>query len=177
MRTLKSLLSVTALAFVGLVFSATAAQAQLTSGNAIVTVTVADVLALQVANPAVALSLGSVTDLANGSTFTATAQLVANSNRAFDIKVKSDGNLVGTLTAAGSSIPIANLRVQASPTLANTFTTALTMSSSDQLLITNATAGLAKAYDVKYSMVAGSSDYNVPTGAYIATLTFSISAH
>ncbi|GAB4015234.1 hypothetical protein [Spirosoma koreense] len=153
------------------------AQAQLTSGNAVVTVTVLDVLALVVAVPAVPLGIGTITEFQNGSNFVAPAQLTASSNRPYDIKVKSDGDLQGLLTAAGSSIPINNIMVQAAPTLTTSYTSALNLSTADQAIIANAPAAMLKIYDVKYSTVTNNNAFYVKGGAYMATLTYSISAH
>lgn len=172
----KSVLPVAALIVAGLGLSASSAQAQLTSGNTIVTVTVVDILALTVAVPAVPIAMGSLSEFQSGSGFTAPAQLVASSNRPYDVKVKSDGDLVGTLTATGSSIPISNILVQTSPTAANTFGATLNLSAADQVLISNAPAAMIKTYDVKYSTAANNSAFYVKGGAYVATLTYSISA-
>jgi len=162
---------------IGFCLNVTSANAQLTSGNTVVTVTVVDVLALVVAVPAVPIGMGSLTEFQNGSGFTAPAQLVASSNRPYDIKVKSDGDLQGLLTAAGSSIPISNIAVQAAPTLTSTYTNALNLSAADQVLISNAPSAMAKVYDVKYSTSGNNSAFYVKGGAYVATLTYSISAH
>ncbi|UFH57004.1 hypothetical protein [Spirosoma sp. KNUC1025] len=153
------------------------AQAQITSGNAVVTVTVVDVLALVVAVPAVPLAIGTVTEFQNGATFLAPAQLIASSNRPFDIKVKSDGDLQGILTATGSSIPINNIMVQAAPTLTSSYTSQMSLSAADQALISNSPAAMAKIFDVKYSTAANNQAFYVKGGAYLATLTYSISAH
>jgi hypothetical protein len=153
------------------------AHAQLTSGNTVVTVTVVDILALVVAVPAVPLSIGTLTDFGSGTSFTAPAQLVASSNRPYDIKVKSDGDLQGVLTASGSSIGINNIMVQAAPTLTTTYTSQLNLSAADQVLISNSPAAMAKIYDVKYSTAANNPAFYVKGGAYLATLTYSISAH
>ena len=173
----KSVLSAVALVAAGLGFCASSAHAQLTSGNTIMTVTVVDVLALTVAVPAVPIGMGSLTEFQSGSGFTAPAQLIASSNQPYDVKVRSNGDLVGTLMAAGSSIPISNIMVQTSPTAAGTFGSALSLSSTDQVLISNAPAGMVKTYDVKYSTAANNAAFYVKGGAYVATLTYSIAAH
>lgn len=174
LRLLASTVSSAAL-FFGL--NATPANAQLTSGSTVVTVTVTDVLALVVAVPAVPIAMGTLTDFQNGSGFTAPAQLTASSNRPYDIKVKSDGDLQGQLTASGSSIPISNIIVQAAPTLTSTYTSPLNLSAADQVLISNAPSAMAKIYDVKYSTSSNNAAFYVKGGAYLATLTYSISAH
>jgi hypothetical protein len=173
----RRVLSALAFAAVGIGFSASSAHAQLNSGTTIVTVTVVDILALTVSVPAVPISMGTLTEYQSGSGFTAPAQLVASSNQPYDVKVKSNGDLVGTLTAAGSSIPISNIMVQSSPTTAGTFGTAVNLSSTDQVLISNAAAGMAKTYDVKYSTAANNAAFYVKGGAYAATLTYSLVAH
>lgn len=173
----KSLLSACSLAALGMCLNAAPAHAQLTSGNTVVTVTVTDVLALVVAVPAVPIAMGTLTDFQNGSGFTAPAQLTASSNRPYDIKVKSDGDLQGQLTATGSSIPISNIIVQAAPTLTSTYTSPLNLSAADQVLVSNAPSAMAKIYDVKYSTAANNAAFFVRGGAYLATLTYSISAH
>ena len=172
---IKALALAAGMAVFGLI--ASPAHAQLTSGNAIVTLTVTDVLALVVAVPAVPIGLAQLNDYQSGTSIVIPAQLTASSNRPYDIKVKSDGNLQGQGTAVGESIPISNVMVQASPTLANTYTSQLSLSAADQALVSNAPAALAKIYDVKYSTAANNSAFFVKGGAYIATLTYSISAH
>ncbi len=171
----KYLLSAASLIAVSL--GASPAYAQLTSGSTIMTVTVVDVLALTVNVPAVPMPMGTITEYQDGTGFTAPAQLLASSNLPYDIKVKSDGDLVGTLTATGSSIPINNIMVQTSPTAANTFGSTLNLSAAEQVLISNAPAGMAKSFDVKYSTAAANQAFFVKGGAYVATLTYSISAH
>lgn len=153
------------------------AHAQLTSGNAVVTVTVVDILALVVAVPAVPLSIGTLTDYSSGTSFTAPAQLVASSNRPYDIKVRSNGDLEGALTASGSSIGINNIIVQAAPTLTTSYTSQMNLSAADQVLVSNAPAAMAKIYDVKYSTAANNPAFYVKGGDYLATLTYSIVAH
>ncbi|QJD80982.1 hypothetical protein [Spirosoma rhododendri] len=176
-RIYKSLISALSIALAGIALQATPAHAQLlTSGNAVVTVTVVDVLSLVVAVPAVPIAMGTLNDFQNGSSFTAPAQLVASSNRPYDIKVKSDGDLQGQLTATGSSIPISNIVVQAAPTLTATYTSPLNLSAADQVLISNAPGAMAKVYDVKYSTAANNAAFFVKGGAYTATLTYSITA-
>lgn len=173
----KTIVSTVLFSSIGLCLNAPSANAQVTSGNAVVTVTVVDVLALVVAVPAVPIGMGSLTEFQNGSGFTAPAQLVASSNRPYDIKVKSDGDLQGLLTASGSSIPISSIAVQAAPTATATYTSALNLSAADQVLISNAPSAMAKVYDVKYSTSGNNPAFYVKGGAYVATLTYSISAH
>lgn len=173
----KAALSVVAFVAVSLGFSVSSAHAQLTSGNAIVMVTVVDVLALAVAVPAVPIGMGSLTESQSGSGFTAPAQLVASSSQPYDIKVKSNGDRVGNLTAAGSSTPINNIMVHISPTAAGTFGSGLNLSSADQVLISNAPAGMVKTYDGKYSTAANNTAFDVKGDPYLATLTCSTVAH
>ena len=82
------------------ILSYSPAHAQIgTSGNSVVTVTVTDILALVVAVPAVPLAMGVATDYSAGTSFVAPAQLTASSNRPYDIKVISGGDLTGQGTA------------------------------------------------------------------------------
>ena len=150
------------------------AQAQV-GNQATLTLAVTDILVLAVSTPIVNLNMASLTDYQNGNSYVATAHLLTSSNRSFDISVRSDGNLEGLLTNAGSSIPIQNVSVQAAPTTTTTYTQSLPLSSSDQVLVASAPAGMAKAYDVKYTLAGGSS-FLVKGGAYKATLTYSIAA-
>lgn len=156
---------------------ASSAQAQAT-GTSIVTVTITDVLLLAVAVPAVPIGVASAANYQDGTSFVATAQLTASSNRPYDIKVQSGGDLTNPLgTPSSNTIPIGKVAVQTSPTLSNTYSSALPLSSSLQTLITAAPANMAKVYDVKYTTEANSNAFYVSAGAYAATLTYSIVAN
>ncbi|GAB4033936.1 hypothetical protein [Spirosoma gilvum] len=171
----KSLLSMAAVALLGSSFGALSAKAQLTSGNAIVTVTLVDVMALAVTEPAVPLTYSSITDYQVGRNISIPLHLTVSSNRPYDIKVKAADDLKNTLNAS-QTIPISNISVQVDGTTGVGTTSTLNLSTTDQTLASNAPGAMAKIVGVKYSTPANSNDF-INTGIYTATLTYSISAH
>lgn len=171
----QKLISSFVLASIVICLGSSSARAQ-TSGSTILTVSVTDVLLLVVSPVPVPLGLGTATNFTDGTSYVATAQLTASSNHPYDVKVQSDGDLVGQATASGVSIPISNVMVQTSTTLLNTYSNALNLSTSSQVLISSAPAAMAKIYDVKYSTSANNSAFFVKAGAYVANLTYSIVA-
>ncbi|MEZ0542528.1 hypothetical protein [Fibrella arboris] len=171
----KIIASVAALAALSSGVGASSAHAQLTSGNAIVTLTLVDVMALVVSVPAVPLTYGSVTDFIDGRNVTIPLQLLVSSNRPYDLKVRADGDLTSGLGQSATTIPIGNITVQAMSGGLGT-TPAVNLSTSDQTFVSNAPGAMAKTVDMKYSTPANSQDF-VKTGIYTATITYSISAH
>ncbi|MBO0951155.1 hypothetical protein [Fibrella forsythiae] len=171
----KMMIAIAALTALCSGFGATSAQAQLTSGNALVTLTLVDVMAIVVTEPAVALTYGLETDYINGRNVTIPLHLTVSSNRPYDLKVRADGDLTSGLGQSAVKIPIGNVTVQAMSAGLGT-TPAVSLSTSDQTFVSNAPGAMAKTVSVKYSTPANSQDF-IKTGVYTSTLTYSISAH
>ncbi|NID10979.1 hypothetical protein [Fibrivirga algicola] len=154
---------------------ANSAHAQLTSGNAIVTLTLVDVMSLAVSVPAVPLTYGTSDDYVTGTNTTITGQLLVNSNRPYDLKVRAAGDLTSGIGQSATTIPIGNLTVQAMSVGLGT-TPAVNLSTVDQTIASNAPGAMVKLVDIKYSTPANSQDF-IKSGIYTSTLTYSISAH
>lgn len=152
---------------------ASSAQAQLTSGNAIMTLTLTDVMALAVTTPAVPLGFAAITDYQNGVNTDLALQLTVSSNRPYDVKVKAGGDLTA---AGGGTIPINKITVQPIPSQTGLGTmSAVNLTTDDQVIIDNAPGAMAKVIGVRYST--NDTSAFIKSGIYTATVTYSISAN
>ncbi|GAB3891612.1 hypothetical protein [Spirosoma agri] len=141
---------------------------------AVVTVTLVDILAVAVSTPAIPIVFATVADYQNGKTIPMPLHVIVSSNRPYDLKVKSAGDLTSALPNT-PAIPINNVSVQVTTPGMNA-AAAQALSTSDVTLTTSSPAAMARAIDVTYSTAAGNSAF-VNTGVYTANLTYSVTAH
>jgi len=164
-----------ALAFCGL--GANTAHAQLNGSSvipAVVTVTLVDILAVAVTVPAVPLTFLTVEDYQGGKTVAIPLHVTVSSNRPYDLKVRSAGDLTSILPNT-PTIPINNVSVQVTTAGMNA-AAAQALSTSDVTLTSNSPAAIVKAIEVTYSTAPGNSAF-VNTGVYTASLTYSVTSH
>lgn len=140
-------------------------------GNVTVTVNVLDVISVTATVPAVVFNLSGSASYATNQTQTVTANLLVTSTRDWDLDVKSQTANFSFLT---NNIPVNLLQVQVVSNHGGTNTGSVNMSTTNQKLLDEATASLAGVVDVKYTLQTNTnaSSFNVPAGAYIATLVY-----
>lgn len=147
------------------------ARAQVTSGDALLQLTLTDVMAI-VVQPVVPLGITSIQEYEGGLNDDVATQLTVSSNRPYDIKVKALGDL--TAAIGGATIPIGKLTVTP---MAGTqgATSAVALTTADQTIIDNAPGAILKVVGINYK----SNDPSafIQSGLYTATLTYSISAN
>lgn len=157
-------------AFTGIVGICTV-KAQ-TSGNVTLNVVLTDVIALTVNDPTVALNFATATDYQQGLTVAKASHLTVTSNRAYDLKVKANGDLI----AGAITIPVSNVKVRSTTTAGMGTVTPISLSTTDQTLAANATAAILKSVSVEYSTVANNEAFAKAAGTYTAVLVYSVVA-
>ncbi len=171
----KSILSVAALAALGVGLSASSAQAQLTSGQTVLGVTLVDVVAI-VVQPAAALSFATAANYESGVSASYPTHVTVTSNRAYDLKVKALTDLKAPIGALGGDIPINNISVQVDGTTGVGTTSTVNLSTSDQTLAASAPGSIAKVIAIKYSTSGNNVAFAKSSGVYTANLVYSITA-
>lgn len=171
----KSLLSAAALTTIGVGLSVSSVQAQVTSGQTVLGVTLVDVVAI-VVQPVAALSFATAANYQDGVSASYPTHLTVTSNRAYDLKVKALTDLKAPVGILGGDIPIGNISVQVDGTTSVGTTSTLNLSTSDQTLAASAPGSIAKVIAIKYSTSGNNAAFARGAGVYTANLVYSITA-
>ena len=163
------ILSVALLAGVSSVSQSVQAQTTVNGiTNAAITLTLVDLLVINVNIPAVPLVFATEENYKQGVNITIPAHVLVSSNRPYNLKVKANDDL----KFGANTIPINNVLVQVVSTGMGTTPKVPLQSGQDVTVASAAPASMAKLIDVNYSTVPGSSSF-VNTGVYLTTLTYS----
>lgn len=147
------------------------------SDNATLNVVLADVRSIKL-NPAqstVQLRFNNATDYQNGVVLNNQAHLEVTSTGGFQVKVKSSG---ASLQNGTNTIPVSTITL--TPTLNSGYADAglglqtVTLSATQQQLITTPNGSTKIVFDVRYTASGGQPYINKPAGTYVTTVTFSI---
>ncbi len=150
-------------------FCTTQSKAQV--GNVTATINLLDIITVTASVPVLTYTLTAASFAADVET-TIPGNLTVLSTRAWDLDVKAS---TANFTFLTDNIPVSVLAVETVPaTLGGTHTPVASMSSTDQKLIDEATSAVAALVGMKYTLKTNSnaSAFNVPTGAYIATIVY-----
>lgn len=145
-----------------------------TTGNATMTVNLADVLQLTVNTNTVTLNFANPADYINGVTSLVTNQVSITCNRNYDLRIKS---ATANLTSGANTIAVSNVATQASYTGQAAANPTVSLSTTDQPLATAVPASTQRGINLQYSTSAGNQAFLKPAGAYTATLTFTAVAN
>lgn len=147
------------------------------SDNATLNVVLADVRSIKL-NPAqstVQLRFNNANDYQNGVVLNNQAHLEVTSTGGFQVKVKSSGP---SLQNGTNTIPVSTISL--TPTLNSGYADAglglqtVTLSATQQQLITTPNGSTKIVFDVRYTASGGQPYINKPAGTYVTTVTFSI---
>ncbi|HUH18726.1 hypothetical protein [Albibacterium sp.] len=124
-------------------------------------------------------------DYNKSQTIVRNSYLIVTATQSYDIKVKADGpNFIGEGTAAGSTIPVNVLTVDASDNtsdLPGAVISVINLSTEDQNIVTGAEKGNEQQLTIKYIIPQAKSQspdiLGKPSGNYIQKLTYSVIAH
>ncbi|MDQ0594539.1 hypothetical protein QFZ37_002908 [Chryseobacterium ginsenosidimutans] len=119
----------------------------------------------------------NTTDYNSSKSVTVPNSLVINSSKNFDVKIKSDG---ANFVSGANTIPVDVLQVKAisGGSLMGTMNE-VTLSTSDQVLVSNASLGSKQALNIAYSISAEKASkvlLGKPKGAYTQTVTYTATA-
>jgi hypothetical protein len=147
------------------------------SDNATLNVVLSDVRSIKV-NPAqtsVQLSFNNATDYQNGVNSSQVAHLEVTSTGGYQVTVKASGP---SLQNGTNVIPVNTITL--TPTLSAGYTDAglafqtITLSATQQEMITTPNGSPKMVFDVKYTASGGQPYIDKPAGTYVTTITFSI---
>lgn len=154
----------------------TAAHAQ-TSAVANVTLVLEDVISIENGSTAAGdildFSYKTSADYNSAKTVRRPAALMVTSTSNFEVKVKAAGAFFQN---GENTIPVSTLRIRAvaGGTMDGQYKT-LNLSSTDQVLVSDATAGTAKSLDIEYSITAAKAKTDIfgkRPGTYTQTVTY-----
>jgi len=146
-----------------------------------VNIILADVIAMEVGTVAsggvIDFNYGSTTDFNSSKSVTVLNSLVIISSKNFDVKVKSDG---ANFVSGANLIPVDVLQVKAIPGGSLTGTlNEVTLSTNDQVLVSNAGSGAKQSLNIAYSIPAEKASKVLlgrPKGTYTQTVTYTATA-
>jgi hypothetical protein len=147
------------------------------SDNATLNVVLADVRSIKL-NPAqttVQLNFNNASDYQTGVILSQNAHLEVTSTGGFQVKVKSSG---ASLQNGTNTIPVSTITLV--PSLSSGYTDmgasfqTVTLSSTQQQMITTPNGSSRIVFDVRYSASGGQPYIDKPAGTYVTTITFSI---
>ncbi len=149
--------------------------------STLVNIILSDVIAMDsssvASGGAVNFNYGSTNDYHSSKNVTVPNSLVIISSKNFDIKVKSEG---ANFVSGTNVIPVGVLKVNAIPSgnLVGTLNE-VTLSTTDQVLVSNASLGIKQSLNITYSISAENAS-NVllgkPAGTYTQTVTYTATA-
>ena len=149
--------------------------------NTTVNIILADVIAMDVGTAAsegaVDFNYGSTNDYNSSKNVTVPNSLVIISSKNFDVKVKSEG---ANFVSGANAIPVDILQVKAVPggSLVGTMNE-VTLSTNDQVLVSNASLGYKQSLNIAYSISAEKASkvlLGKPRGTYTQTITYTATA-
>ncbi len=172
-----------ALAFLGTVALGTHQVLAQNSGQASTSVNIilADVIAMDAGSVAsggaVDFNYGTTADYNSSKNVTVPNSLVIISSKNFDIKVKSEG---ASFVSGANAIPVDVLQVKAMAGGSLTGTlNEVTLSPTDQVLVSNASSGSKQSLNIAYSIPAEKASkvlLGKPKGTYTQTVTYTATA-
>lgn len=157
------------IALAALVFFGGQAKAQLT-GTAVLTATLTDVITV-VSLSAPIFLFTTADHYNNGLTVNETGTLVVSSNMPFDLSVQSATANLAFLT---NEIPVSNFTVQVTNAGGDAIDP-VALSTTAQQIVNEGTAGILRALNLTYATAGGADFIGKPAGAYVATLTYTVS--
>ncbi len=180
---MKNSIIIAAFALGAFVFGTNQAQAQ-EEATTTVNITLADVISIDAGSVASGgeINFNYVTAKDYNEGLDAVTQenaLIVTSTKNFDVKVKAGGDdfLYGTI--ATIPVDVLTISVSAGGTMGGT-AAPVTLSSSDQTIVTNAPLGSALTLDLNYEIPAAKSSSSAilgkPAGAYKQTVTYTATA-
>lgn len=146
-----------------------------------VSIILADVIAMDVGSVAsggaVDFNYGNTADYNSSKNVTVPNSLIIISSKNFDVKVKSDGE---NFVSGANLIPVDVLQVKAVPGGSLTGTMKeVTLSTADQVLVSNAALGAKQSLNIAYSISAEKASkvlLGKPRGTYIQKVTYTATA-
>lgn len=166
------ILTIAAIALSVIGFTANKANAQAT-GTTELTVNLADVRVITVAQPTVAISLSTAADYTNGKSSTQNNHISVTSTGGYVVKVKADN---ANMTDGTNNIPVSTIAI--TPTVASgtapTLSNVSGLTTSDQTIATGAAGTLATVFNVQYTASGGANYLNKPAGAYSVDIQYTI---
>ena len=146
-----------------------------------VNIILADVIAMDIGTVAsegtVDFNYGSTNDYNSSKNVTVPNSLVIISSKNFDVKVKSEG---ANFVSGANAIPVDILQVKAVPggSLVGTMNE-VTLSTNDQVLVSNASLGSKQSLNIAYSISAEKASkvlLGKPRGTYTQKITYTATA-
>ncbi|QQQ29059.1 peptidoglycan-binding protein LysM [Chryseobacterium indoltheticum] len=146
-----------------------------------VNIILADVIAMDIGTAAsegaVDFNYGSTNDYNSSKNVTVPNSLVIISSKNFDVKVKSEG---ANFVSGANAIPVDILQVKAVPggSLVGTMNE-VTLSTNDQVLVSNASLGSKQSLNIAYSISAEKASkvlLGKPRGTYTQKITYTATA-
>jgi len=146
-----------------------------------VNIILSDVIAMDISSVAsqgtVDFNYGSTADYNSSKNVTVPNSLVIISSKNFDVKVKSEGT---HFVSGANAIPVDILQVKALPggSLAGTLNE-VTLSTTDQVLVSNASLGAKQSLNIDYSISAEKASkvlLGKPQGTYTQKITYTATA-
>ncbi|UZT99988.1 peptidoglycan-binding protein LysM [Chryseobacterium fluminis] len=146
-----------------------------------VNIILADVIAMDAGSAALAgnvdFNYGNTKDYNSSKSVTVPNSLVIISSKNFDVKVKSEG---ANFVSGANVIPVDILKVKATPggNLTGTLNE-VTLSTNDQVLVSNAGLGAKQSLNIAYSISAEKAStvlLGKPQGTYTQTVTYTATA-
>lgn len=120
------------------------------------------------------LVFATAADYANGVTVTYANALTVTSTSAYTVKVRSAS---ADLVNGTNTIPVSNVKVQPTGTTGIGTATQVSLSTTDQNIVTSAPAAILKNINLQYSTDANNAAFiGKPAGDYVTTITFSATA-
>ena len=179
---MKNLLFTAALTIGAIVLTSNTAQAQNTTATTTVNITLADVISIDAGSAAtdgvVDFNYVTAEDYNTTQTKTVANSLIVTSTKNFNVTLKADG---ANFVNGSDNIPVNVLTIKASAggNMVGT-ENAVVLSTSDQVLIGNATKGSARTLNLDYEIPASESSSDKilgkPAGAYTQTVTYTATA-
>jgi len=177
---------INSLLFLVLALSAKAQVIQ--SGTAQLSIKISDVMSIDPSSSihaeAVHFQYKNEGDYNHSQTIVRNSYLIITATQTFDVKVKADGpNFVGEGSAAGSTIPVNVLTVDATDNtnFPGATISVVNLSTENQNIITGAERGSNQHVTIKYIIPQAMSQspdiLGKPGGNYMQTLTYSVTAH
>ncbi|UYQ93210.1 hypothetical protein MKQ68_24310 [Chitinophaga horti] len=142
--------------------------------NATLTVRLVAVLTMTVNETNPTLVFANAADYANGVSVTYPNALTVTSTSAYTIKVKA---ATADLTNGSNSIPVSNVKVQPTGTTGIGTPSQVSLSTTDQNIVTSAPAAILKNINLQYSTDANNAAFiGKPAGDYTTQITFTATA-
>lgn len=144
-----------------------------------VNIILADVISMDLGSSGGAIDFNylNTSDYSSSKNVAVPNSLVINSSKNFDVKIKSEG---ANFVSGANLIPVDVLQVKAIPGGSLTGTmNEVTLSTNDQVLVSNASLGAKQTLNIAYSISAEKASkvlLGKPKGTYVQTVTYTATA-